>query len=194
MSGPHWVTPERQDELGRFAVLRLTAASMLVALTFLVEMLPTVPGPDLKFVGFTIILSGLILGPVTGAMVGGVGDLLGFLAHPSGAFFPGFTLTSALTGALPGLFLNRVKLTEINPWLGRFYLLLAIGVTQLLTSVLMVSYFTSFLVGLPFELELARRLPAQVLHVPLYALGAHWLIHGLEAHGGIYTKFWAIRR
>ncbi len=42
--------------------------------------------------------------------------------------------------------------------------------TQLITSVLMVSYFTSkFVVGTPIEFELVYRASVQAFHVPIYA-------------------------
>lgn len=175
-------------------VLRLSTASMLVALTFMVEVIPTPPGPLAKVVGFTVIMSGVLLGPVTGAMVGCVSDLLGFMVHPSGPFFPGFTLTQALTGAIPGWLTGFRKLTDSKPWSALLVLFSAILFTQLITSVLMVSVFRSFLLGLPVQAELAVRLAAQLLHVPIYALAAWWLIWGLERDGKIYSRFWKIRR
>lgn len=175
-------------------VLRLSTASMMVALTFMVEVIPTPPGPLAKVVGFTVIMAGILLGPVTGAMVGCVSDLLGFMVHPSGAFFPGYTLTQALTGAIPGWCTGFRKLTELRPWQALTTLFLAISLTQLLTSVLLVSLFRSFLNGLPFQAEATARLLAQVLHVPIYAVGAWWLVMGLERDGKVYSRFWKIRR
>ena len=58
----------------------------------------------LAFGDIPIILAGLILGPLGGGLVGATGDLPGFALNPmGGAYFPGFTLTAALTGVLPAL-------------------------------------------------------------------------------------------
>ena len=50
-----------------------------------------------------VILSGIMLGPVYGAITGALADLIGYPFNPMGPYFPGFTLSSALTGLLPGL-------------------------------------------------------------------------------------------
>jgi ECF transporter S component (folate family) len=58
----------------------------------------------LSFGNIPLILSGMMLGPIAGMMVGFVGDILGFFINSHGAaFHPGFTLSSVLTGFLPGL-------------------------------------------------------------------------------------------
>ncbi len=51
-----------------------------------------------------LILSGLLLGPFAGGLAGLVGDILGVIINSHGApmIHPGFTLSSVLTGAIPG--------------------------------------------------------------------------------------------
>ena len=46
-----------------------------------------------------VVLAAWLYGPVAGALVGGLGDLIGALLFPIGPYFPGFTLTAALAGA-----------------------------------------------------------------------------------------------
>ena len=50
-----------------------------------------------------IIFSGVFLGPVAGGIVGALSDLLGMFIAPSGPYHPGLTVSSALTGIIPGL-------------------------------------------------------------------------------------------
>lgn len=162
---------------------------MIVALSFIVSLLPTIPGPITKFTGFPLLLGGLLLGPRTGFAVGCLTDLIGFAFRPFGPFFPGFTLTQGLTCMLPGLLtLGRDPFTwlpvkrdlgeerstpEQQSWISYLRLVSIFGITQLITSVLMVSYFTSqFVIGTPLELELATRALAQATHVPVYAFMA----------------------
>ena len=40
-----------------------------------------------------------------------VGDLLGMMIFPTGAYFPGFTLTAFITGLIFGLFLHGKEIT-----------------------------------------------------------------------------------
>lgn len=50
-------------------------------------------------------------GPVMGAVFGGAMDVVKYLVKPSGAFFPGFTLTAVLGGLVFGTALYKRKLT-----------------------------------------------------------------------------------
>ena len=56
-------------------------------------------------------------GPVAGAVFGGAMDIVKYLVKPSGAFFPGFTLTAILGGLIFGSFLYKKKLTVIRLFL-----------------------------------------------------------------------------
>lgn len=54
-----------------------------------------------------VMLAAYLTGPVGGAVVGGLIDLIGALLVPTGAYFPGFTLTAALTGLIFGFLLYK---------------------------------------------------------------------------------------
>ncbi|HZX21059.1 MAG TPA: folate family ECF transporter S component [Clostridia bacterium] len=58
----------------------------------------------LSFGKIPLILSGLLLGPFAGGLAGLVGDIIGVIINSHGApmIHPGFTLSSVLTGAIPG--------------------------------------------------------------------------------------------
>ncbi len=56
-------------------------------------------------------LCAFVIGQVSGLLFGLTGDLLGFALHPTGGFFPGYTLTSMMGMFLYGLGLYRKKIT-----------------------------------------------------------------------------------
>ncbi|MFA7484183.1 MAG: folate family ECF transporter S component [Vulcanimicrobiota bacterium] len=172
---------------------RIALGAMIVALCFVISLLPSFPGPITKFAGFPLLLGGMLVGPRTGFAVGCLTDLLGFAFRPTGPFFPGFTLTQGLTAMIPGLLtMNRDPFTwkklghEERPGsadkVACFFRLLAIfGLTQVLTSVLMVSFFRAKIVaGTPLMLELTTRAIAQATHVPVYAFMAYWILSALS--------------
>ena len=59
----------------------------------------------------------MIYGPVVAMISGGVGDLLGYFLHPVGGFFPGYTLTSILSGLFYGVFFYRARLSVLRIFL-----------------------------------------------------------------------------
>lgn len=62
---------------------------------------------EFNFGFLPVAVAGALLGPVPAAVVGALGDLIGSLLFPTGAYFPGFTLTGALVGLAYGLALYQ---------------------------------------------------------------------------------------
>lgn len=63
-------------------------------------------------VGFVVtVLLGLFYGPVAGGIAAGAGDLIKYLIKPTGAYFPGFTLTAILAGVIYGIFFYKSGFT-----------------------------------------------------------------------------------
>ena len=62
-----------------------------------------------------IYLSGMLLGPVYGAITGILADALGYLVKPLGPYFPGFTLNGALTGLIPALLVKYYRKGILDP-------------------------------------------------------------------------------
>ncbi len=131
-----------------------------------------------------VIFTGVFFGPIAGAIVGGIGDVVGFAMFPMGAYMPHFTVSAALTGLIPGLLLNNVY--KDNLTFGK--LLLAIGVGQIVTSVLMTPYFQNMLFGIPFVVTIPPSLISQAVNIPLYAMilkvmSAKWYTIFVHHHG-----------
>lgn len=192
----------------RATALRTSVAAMFVALTLMVGLLPTIPGSALKFIGFPLLLGSLLVGPRTGFAVGCLTDLILFSLRPAGPFFPGFTLTQGLTAMLPGLLTRKLDplsgrpllaeggelpLVSGNPLVAYLRLLAIFAVTKLLTSVLLVSVFTSWLTNLPLKIVLLEKLVVQAWHVPIYALLALLVLQGL-AQTDLYPRLLRARR
>lgn len=114
----------------------LTGISIILTRVFSI-MIPLAGLPALRF-GFgavPIIISGIIYGPIAGGLTGIVADLLGVMLNPQGgAFFPGFTLSAALRGVIPGLIymILRSKKINFNIFNSLFILILTSGVMNLL--------------------------------------------------------------
>lgn len=92
------------------------AISIILTRVFAI-MIPLAGLPALR-IGFGAIpiqISGILMGPVIGGIVGVIADLLGFIMNPGGGvFFPGFTLTAALNGIIPGLLFNYFRKNKGN--------------------------------------------------------------------------------
>lgn len=94
-------------------VRTLTTAAMFGAVSVILGYFTIVAGPYLK-IGFSSTANVLVyylFGPVTGGCFGGMLDILKYIAKPTGAFFPGYTLIAILGGVIYGTILYQKPLT-----------------------------------------------------------------------------------
>ena len=160
-----------------FTSRKLAIAGMLVALSVAINSLRI---GSISFGGFPIIFAGLTLGPVMGFFVGGVADIVGFIVRPSasGGFNPLFVLTSALTGFIPGVMIMLLKDKYQNNKVWKVFIAIATG--QLITTVLMVPLFITFIrqanmfgtnaFWIAYYGRVAKAFARQALNVPVYTI------------------------
>ena len=81
---------------------KLAVSAILLAADVLLTRVFAFNTPLMKIgLGFAAIaLCAMLYGPAWAALVSALGDFIGSLAFPTGAYFPGFTLTAAVTGLL----------------------------------------------------------------------------------------------
>ncbi|WP_175438355.1 folate family ECF transporter S component [Fusibacter sp. 3D3] len=90
-------------------------AAISIVLTRVFSLMVPLGGLPALRVGFgsvPIMLSGMLFGPLMGGITGFISDLLGYMMNPQGAYFPGFTLSSALFGIIPGLLFKTLKIQK----------------------------------------------------------------------------------
>ena len=90
----------------KFTAKNVAYLSLITAISVIMNTLTlTVPGSGVA-VSFTYIpnfLAGYFFGPGAGFLVGVIGDVLGCIIWPKGAWLPLLTLSAGLMGAIPGL-------------------------------------------------------------------------------------------
>ena len=93
-------------------IRKLVLASIFIALAIILTRILSFQLGNYLRVGFgdlPIMLAGIILGPLWGAAVGALSDILGFFIAPLGDFFiPGITLSAALWGFIPGIIVKYI--------------------------------------------------------------------------------------
>ncbi|WP_066497580.1 folate family ECF transporter S component [Abyssisolibacter fermentans] len=105
-----------------FTTKVLVSASILTAISiilsrFLGVIIPIagLPAQKITFGAIPIAIVGIVFGPIAGILSGIVSDLVGFLINPMGGmYFPGFTVSAALSGAIPGIVYKILKQKKFN--------------------------------------------------------------------------------
>lgn len=139
----------------------LVMASILIALNVILSRFLSINTLSIK-IGFTFVtvfMAGYLYGPVMGAAVAALGDLLGAIMFPIAPFFPGFTLTAALNGALHGIMLHKKQST--------LRVGVTVGIEQLVLSLWLNTYWIHVLNGTPFLPLLGTRAVQCLILIPV---------------------------
>lgn len=150
----------------------LTALSIVMT-RFLYFFVPLAGMPTLRisFGEIPIMMSGLMFGPLVGGITGVVADLVGVLINPQGAYHPGFTLSSALWGVIPGLFLLVFKKKEsYEKVYSRLNIFIAVLVAYVGVSLILNTIWLKHLYGTGFIALLPGRILNAAVSVPIQTL------------------------
>ena len=131
---------------------RLVLMAMLAAVQIVLSRFLSINLWNLK-IGFSFVpiaLAGMLLGPFGAGLTGAVADIIGATLFPSGAFFPGFTLTAFLTAFGYGCFLYKKQ--NMSRILG------AVLFSEIIGTLLLNTLWLSMLYGTPFIPILLPRL------------------------------------
>ena len=145
----------------KFDTKMMVTAGLLIALQIILSRFLSINAWNLK-IGFAftaVFVAAYLYGPLFAAVVAAIADVVGAALFPSGAFFPGFTVTAILSGLLFGLLLYKKQ----TP--GRIAITVAID--QLVLGLLLNSYWLSILYGSPYVPLLATRAVQCLIMMPV---------------------------
>ena len=142
-----WLTPFSRDYwracAGEFTSLRsLSVAALMIALHVVLGFINIPVGESLrvKFVYLADMMCMLLCGPLVGIPAAIASDLLSFAVYPTGAFFPGYTLSCVVEFLICGLILYRRPVTVLRLFLSRM-------LVNLISHVLLGSLWSAMLMG-----------------------------------------------
>ncbi|QHI71354.1 folate family ECF transporter S component [Aminipila terrae] len=148
---------------------RLIIIGLFIALEVILTRFCSINTPILR-IGFgflPVAMLGIMFGPLWAGIAYALGDFIGMMIFPTGAYFPGFTLTAFLTGATFGIFLHKKSITYKRAF---FTALLVCCLWNLCLD----SYWLYIMTGkgimvlLPARLvKVACAIPIQTLLIPL---------------------------
>lgn len=121
-------------------------------------------------------ITAYMYGPWIGLMTGALTDVLGFFMFPQAfAYFPGYTITAALSGFIYGYFLYNkpIKLKNI---------VIANALVCIFCNIILNTVWTSVLQGKAFWVILPPRILKNVLAIPLESLILYGMFKYLVVH------------
>ncbi len=134
-----------------FSTKMLATLGILLAMDIVLTRFLSINAWNIR-IGFgfvPVVLSGMLFGALPTMVLGALADFLGAILFPTGPYFPGFTLTAALTGLTFGYFLkkeNNIRGTVC-----------AVLIVQFILGLLLNTFWIHLLYSSPFVPLLATR-------------------------------------
>lgn len=143
----------------------VTYLAFLIALQIVLSRFLSIATPIMKIsLGFVpVAIAGMLFGPLYGGMVAAVADFLGAILFPIGPYFPGFTLTAFLTGAIYGVFLYQKEKSWVR-------IIFAILIIALVLNLGLNTFWIMVITGKGYLALLPARLMQNFLMIPTQIL------------------------
>ena len=161
-----WISPFSREYwrscTSEFTSLRsLSIAALMIALHVVLGFINIPVGESLrvKFVYLADTMCMLLCGPLVGIPAAIASDLLSFAVYPTGAFFPGYTLSCVLEFLICGLILYHRPVTVIRLFLSRM-------LVNLLSHVLLGSLWNAVLMGKAFFYYAGKSIVKNLILLP----------------------------
>ena len=161
--------------------LRVLCASALLSALYVALYAVKIPLGEQLRITFTFIpiaIAGWLFGIVPAVIVGAIGDILGCLLFPQGAYFWGYTLTAMLTGLVFGIFLYK-KDTKGTLWA----VILSKFLVSLLLNIGLNSYWATFFVPTSYLLIAYGKLIKNAIMLPIEIVVLFAVIEALRYAG-----------
>lgn len=157
----------------------LTAVSIVLTRVFgFIIPVAGVGALRISFGEIPLILAGILFGPWAGAITGVASDLIGYAINShGGAFFPGFALSAALTGFIPGWLLH--KHSKMLKW---WQIGVAVLLTDLVAGVFLNTLWLTILYGQGFFIILPARLGARLITLPVYTVTVYLISKAYQSY------------
>lgn len=159
-------------------VRTITTSAMFAAISVVLGYFTIVIGDYIK-IGFSTIANQFVyylFGPVVGGLFGGALDVLKYIVKPTGAFFPGWTLSAIVAGVLYGIFLYK---KPINFW----RILLAELVVSMVCNVILGTLWLHMMYGQGVYFLLSLRIPKNLIMWPINSMLFYTIAKALESTG-----------
>lgn len=170
----------------------LVLASILTALSIILTRVLSIQVTESMRIGFgalPLIICGILLGPLLGGLAGFAADMIGVMINLGGAAIHlGFTLSSVLTGFIPGLIaILLYKKRESNSI--NVTIILSILLVYGLVHLLLNSLWLSGLYGTPFKVLVYSRALKVVLEGVLTGILLKIVFSKVISRSPVLTKF-----
>lgn len=148
------------NEKNKTNILAITAFMIALQIAMSSFFIPVGENLRIYFSFVTTAVSCLIGGPVLALCYGFIADNIGFILHPLGAYFPGYTITAMSGAFLYAIFFYHKRITITRIFLCKL-------TVNLFVNVLMGSLWSAMLMGKGYYYYFAKSIVKNTLMLPI---------------------------
>lgn len=140
------------------STLHLTIVAMLTAMLVVLSLFCTIKTQAVKITldFIPVMIAAKLYGVWGAAAVAGLGDIVGYLCHPTGPWFPPITITAVVVGVVFGLCLHN---NNFRTGRQRISGILSVVFAQLIVSAFVTPLWLTMLYGSTYQVFFVTRLP-----------------------------------
>lgn len=147
----------------------IITAVLLAALIILSRFLSIkTPITKISFAFIPTCLCAVWLGPKWTVLLNVLGDLIGATLFPTGAFFPGYTVSTAIAGLIYGLLLYKKDENSMSDKIFALRVVIAVVLVAVIVNMGLNTLWTSMTTGKAFTVLFASRIVKQLVMIPVH--------------------------
>lgn len=147
----------------------IITAVLLAALVILSRFLSIkTPIAKISFAFVPTCLCAIWLGPKWTVLLNVLGDLIGATLFPSGPFFPGYTVSTAIAGLIYGLLLYKKDENSMSDKVFVLRVVIAVVLVAVIVNMGLNTLWTSMTTGKAFTVLFATRIVRQLVMIPVH--------------------------
>lgn len=157
------------------SIRNLTFCGLMMAIAVFLSLF-SVQVNDIIKITFAFIpdaIVGMLFGPFTGMAFSGIADIVRYIVKPTGAFFPGFTLSAMVSGLIYGLVLYKkpIKLSRC------FWAVLSVTI---FSNIMLNTIWLHIMYGIGWKYLFTVRLIKELILLPINTIMIFTLSKALE--------------
>jgi ECF transporter S component (folate family) len=148
---------------------KIILTSVLLAMQIILSRFLSIKTPIVKisFAFVPTMLCATWLGPKWTVLLNVLGDVIGATLFPTGPYFVGYTISTAIAGLIYGLLLYKKKSDSFSDKIFIFRVIIAILLVNLIVNLGLNTLWTSITSGKAFQAILVTRLIKQLIMIPI---------------------------
>ncbi len=151
---------------------KLVLAGILLALLLVLSRFLSINTPLLviNFSFIPIMMSAVLLGPKYSTVIAALGDFIGAILFPFGTYFPGFTLSAAISGLVYGLLIYKKPEREISDKKFLLRLIISSVIVLIGINIFLTSYWLHIMYGKAYIAVMASRVVKELIMLPIQVI------------------------